>query len=148
MCSRIGKLCKLVKVVLRRYIILKQLINAKTAPAEIFPFFTLKVCKILSKINRYISHGHFEVYKRSVGQKLTVLQIYQNISNSSLKDGGQSFDHFLPPSLVKNITISEALLSTIGLAWKNTFWCLCKGLTNGGTITCLNRKFPRALFRP
>ena len=32
-----------------------------TDPANFFPFFTLKLCDILSKINRNISHRHFEV---------------------------------------------------------------------------------------
>ena len=36
--------------------------SAKTAdPANFFLFFTLKLCEILSKINRDISHRHFEV---------------------------------------------------------------------------------------
>ena len=36
--------------------------NAKTAdPAIFFSFFTLKLCEILSKIKRDISHKHFEV---------------------------------------------------------------------------------------
>ena len=39
---------------------------------QYFRFFTLKERKVLSKINRDISHGHFEVYQRSVGRKLTV----------------------------------------------------------------------------
>ena len=31
---------------------------------QYFRFFTPKLCELLSKINRDISYGHFEVYQR------------------------------------------------------------------------------------